>query len=201
MTTVGLAIALAASWLVIGILLWLLYLLTKRHGRTLAAYRQLTDQQVPRTLSRSEGVGLSITESTILRNGLTAGTRAPDFSLPDLEGNQRSLKEFAGKRILLVFSDPDCGPCQSLAPTLQDVHQRHRENNLVVLMVSRGETAINWKKAEELGLSFPIVLQKRWEISKEYAMFATPIGYLIDEKGTLASGVAIGAQEILGLIP
>ncbi len=177
MTTVGLAIALAASWLVIGILLWLLYLLTKRHGRTLAAYRQLTDQQVPRTLSRSEGVGLSITESTILRNGLTAGTRAPDFSLPDLEGNQRSLKEFAGKRM------------------------RHRENNLVVLMVSRGETAINWKKAEELGLSFPIVLQKRWEISKEYAMFATPIGYLIDEKGTLASGVAIGAQEILGLIP
>ncbi len=200
MTTVGLAVALAASWLVIGILLWLLYLLTKRHGRTLAAYRQLKDQQVPRTLSESEGGGLSIRESTIPRNGLTAGTRAPDFSLADLDGNQRSLKEFAGKRILLVFSDPDCGPCQSLAPTLQDLHERHRENNLVVLMVSRGEPAINLKKAEELRLSFPIVLQKRWEISKEYAMFATPIGYLIDEEGMLASGVAIGAQEILGLI-
>jgi hypothetical protein len=43
------------------------------------------------------------------------------------------------------------------------------------------------------------VLQKQWEVSLNYAMFATPIGYLIDEQGILASDVAVGIHPILAL--
>jgi hypothetical protein len=43
------------------------------------------------------------------------------------------------------------------------------------------------------------VLQKQWEVSLKYAMFATPIGYLVDERGILASDVAIGVGPILAL--
>ena len=39
----------------------------------------------------------------------------------------------------------------------------------------------------------------RWEISLQYAMFATPIAYLIDEQGILASDVAVGVEPILAL--
>jgi hypothetical protein len=44
------------------------------------------------------------------------------------------------------------------------------------------------------------VLQKQWEVSLKYGMFATPIGYLIDERGILASDVAVGVGPILVLV-
>jgi hypothetical protein len=42
-------------------------------------------------------------------------------------------------------------------------------------------------------------MQKQWEISLKYAMFATPIGYLIDEQGTILKDVAVGVGPILAL--
>ena len=68
-----------------------------------------------------------------------------------------------------------------------------------MLEVSRRDVAANRAKAARLGLTFPIVLQKQWEVSLKYGMFATPIGYLIDEQGTLVSDVAVGVGPILAL--
>ena len=54
-------------------------------------------------------------------------------------------------------------------------------------------------KAASLGLSFPVVMQSQWEISLKYGMFATPIGYLIDEQGIILRDVAVGVGPILAL--
>jgi peroxiredoxin len=132
--------------------------------------------------------------------GLAAGTRAPAFTLPALAGGERSLSDFRGRKLLLVFSDPKCGPCDALAPTLEALHQRHSGNGLEVIMVSRGEKEENAVKAGQLGLSLPILLQNNWEISQRYAMFATPVGYLIDEAGVIARDVAIGSDAIMQLL-
>ena len=67
-------------------------------------------------------------------------------------------------------------------------------------MVSRGEGEANRAKAAQHGLTFPIVLQKQWEISREYAKFGTPIGYLIDEEGIIARPAAVGVDPILALL-
>jgi hypothetical protein len=99
--------------------------------------------------------------------------------------------------VLLVFSDPHCGPCAELGPRLQEIHAERSDLN--VLVISRGDVEDNLAKASELDLTFPIVLQKKWEVSMKYAMFATPIGYLIDEQGILASDVAVGVEPILAL--
>ena len=45
----------------------------------------------------------------------------------------------------------------------------------------------------------PIVMQKQWEVSLQYGMFATPIAYLIGEQGVLLSDVAVGVEPILAL--
>ena len=82
--------------------------------------------------------------------------------------------------MLLVFSDPACGPCQHLAPKLENLHRR---GDVQVLMISRGNTEANRQKVAEHGLTFPVVLQRHWEISRDYAVFATPVGYLVDAKG------------------
>jgi peroxiredoxin len=139
----------------------------------------------------------SLARSRLNRSGLKAGTPAPDFRLPRVGEGELSLSDFRGEQVLLVFSDPKCGPCDELAPQLQEIHLRRPE--LQVLMVSRRDVEANCAKATALGLTFPIVLQKQWEVSLQYAMFATPVGYLVDEQGILASDVAVGVGPILAL--
>src|SRR5262249_6823751 len=139
----------------------------------------------------------SLARSRLNRSGLKPGAVAPEFRLPRIDGGELTLKEFRGRRVLLVFSDPECGPCEELAPRLEELHLRRR--GVKVVVVSRHEIDANRAKAAKLGLSFPIVLQRQWEISREYGMFATPIGYLIDEQGIIVRDVAVGVEPILAL--
>ena len=136
--------------------------------------------------------------SRINRNGLRTGTPAPAFCLPRLDGSELCLHEYGGRKLVLVFSDPSCGPCNRLAPQLEQLHRRMTD--LELLMISRGDPAINQLKVAEHGLTFPVVLQRQWEISLEYGMFATPIAYSIDERGIIAREVAVGEQAILALV-
>jgi peroxiredoxin len=150
-------------------------------------------------IEKARSAGMAVTQSNIKRDGLAAGTVAPSFTLPDLEGREHSLADLRGKRVLLVFSDPGCGPCQLLAPALEQLYETHHGNNLEVFMVSRGNLEANRQKAAEHRLKFPVVLQKGWEVSKDYAMFATPVAYLIDERGVILHDVAVGADAIMRL--
>jgi peroxiredoxin len=141
-----------------------------------------------------------LTGSRLRRNGLRPGEPAPAFRLPDLRGEERSLDEFvrAGPPLLLVFSDPECAPCDALMPELQRLH-RERADELTVLVVSRGDARASRDKAARLGLTFPILLQRQWEVSRAYALFATPVGYLIDGRGVIAAPVAVGGPPVLAL--
>jgi peroxiredoxin len=139
-----------------------------------------------------------LARSRLNRSGLKAGATAPDFTLPRIDGGDLSLSGLRGGRVLLVFSDPNCGPCDELAPRLQELHLMRPD--LQVLVISRRDVDATRAKADSLGVTFPIVVQKQWEVSLQYGMFATPIGYLIDEQGVLVSDVAVGVERILGLV-
>ena len=217
-------IATALSWIVMGVGAWLGWQLLRQNGRILLRLDELEKQlhelefgeadDEPRSSRGDEALteesamaidgrsarftNRSLARSRINRDGLKAGTPAPDFRLPRLDGGELALTELHGKRVFLVFSDPHCGPCAAVAPELQKFHREHPE--IVVLMISRGEPKENRAKAKEHGLTFPIVLQQRWEISRLYAMFATPIAYLIDERGIITKEVAVGVEPILALI-
>jgi peroxiredoxin len=137
-----------------------------------------------------------IHESRLNRKGLASGRAAPDFALPDLAGNERTLGEFRGRRVLLMFMDPSCRPCDELAPELVALHEEHRLNGREIVLISRGDLEANCAKAEEHGFSFPILLQKGWRVSKDYGMFATPVAYLIDEAGVIERDVAVGLDGV-----
>jgi peroxiredoxin len=139
-----------------------------------------------------------LAHSRINRSGLIKGTKAPAFRLPRLEGGELALEDYRGKRVLLIFSDPECGPCDQLGELLPALQKQH--NHLQFLLISRRDIEANQKKASQFGFNFPVVLQKEWEISKQYAMFGTPIGYLIDEQGVTLAEVASGVEGILSLI-
>ena len=185
-------------WLLIGVGTWLTYQFIRQNGRILLRLESIEKQLRPRPAApRGKQPDPSLARSRLNRSGLKAGATAPEFRLPRIDGGELSLAELRGGRVLLVFSDPDCGPCDELAPRLQELHRQRPD--LRVLIVSRRDREASRAKATKLGLTFPIVLQKQWEISLKYGMFATPIGYLIDERGVLASDVAVGVEPILSL--
>jgi peroxiredoxin len=139
-----------------------------------------------------------LADSKLRRDGLPAGTPAPDFTLPTLDGEELSLAQYRGRPVVLVFSDPQCGPYSQIAPELEQFHRR--TGAAQVVMVSRGDVEANRQKAGEHGLTFPIGLQMKWEVSRDYAMFATPIAYLVGEAGVIAADVAVGGEPIRALL-
>ena len=177
------------------------YLLDEK-GR-IAKPLALGADEVPRLAREAAGKRRRLREkslgaSRIEREGLPAGTPAPVFALPDLFGRTVSLEDYSGRPVLLVFSDPDCGPCDALLPDLARLHSRDGDG-LEILVVGRGGVEENRRKAAAQALDFPVLLQPGWRVSKEYGIFATPVAFLIDEEGVIARDVAKGAPEILSL--
>lgn len=158
---------------------------------------QEKEDAVVRRAQRAGVRAAPTSESKIKRDGLEAGTLAPNFVVRDLKGDVHSLTDYRGRRVLLVFSDVTCGPCEALAPELVRLAGEHED--VQVVMISRGDPQVNRQKAERYGYPFPVLLQRSWEISKQYGMFATPIGYLIDEEGVITKDVAVGNDAILAL--
>src|SRR5262249_15810677 len=66
----------------------------------------------------------ALSESQIERTGLKAGAPAPGFRLPDLSGRMISPEDYRGRKLLLVFTDPHCGPCDQIGPELARLHQQ-----------------------------------------------------------------------------
>ena len=199
----GLALALVLTWAILGVAVWLLYHLLRQNGRTLLRIEALeADFDVLVSTLNKAGAPTfgdrSLAKSRINRNGLTPGTFAPSFRLPRLDGGgELSLDDYKGRRVLLVFSDPDCGPCDVLAPQLEQF--ANNSADVSVVMVSRGDIERNRTKVALHRLTFPVVIQEHWQLSKQYAKFATPIAYLIDQEGRIAAPVAMGVEAILEL--
>jgi peroxiredoxin len=142
-----------------------------------------------------------LSESRIERDGLKAGTPAPAFRLPELRGEMVELEDYRGRGVLLIFTDPHCGPCEELAPHLARLQHRCRDGDLQLIMVARGDVDENRRKADAHGFEFPVVIQDRWKLSREYGIFAVPVAFLIGEDGVIAKNVARGVDEILALVP
>jgi peroxiredoxin len=215
-------IAIILTWVVVAVVGWLAWQLPRQNGRILLRLHELEKRfdeldsgeepefEVDPSLVTSAATNgdrdpranrfgnRSLARSRIKRDGLKAGTPAPDFRLSCLDGTERSLQAFRGQRVLLVFSDPQCGPCNYLGPQLEKFHRDNPE--ITVAMISRRDSEANRAKVKEHGLTFPVGLQKQWEISRLYGMFATPIAYLIDEAGIVAHDVAVGVDSILELM-
>jgi peroxiredoxin len=191
--------ALSLTWLAIGVGLWFGGQLLRQNGRILLRLDAL-ERRVEESGTGELDVGetRSSPRSRLQRDGLKAGTAAPHFRLPRVDGGQLSLEEYRGRSLLLIFSDPQCGPCNELAPRLQRFHRRNPAMGLV--MISRRDVEANRAKIREHGLTFPVVLQNHWEISLLYGIFATPVGYLVHETGITLGDVAVGTEAILELL-
>src|ERR671920_43067 len=132
--------------------------------------------------------------------GLPVGSEAPQFSLSGLYGETLTLDALrsSGKPLMMLFTDPGCGPCNALLPDIGRWQEEHA-NKLTLSLVSRGEVEENKTKAQEHALE-NVVLQKDWEVSESYEVRGTPSAVLISPEGKISSPMAGGAEGIRSLL-
>lgn len=140
----------------------------------------------------------NLTRSSIRRNGLVEGELAPSFTLQCVNGDQVSLTDFNGRSKLIVFSDPECAPCNALLPVL--IEASAHAPDVQILFVSRGSLEANKKKFLDLPDKVVVVVQQNWEISRRYATFGTPVAYFIDEEGVIRGKIAEGPGAVVKLL-
>ncbi len=124
----------------------------------------------------------------------TRGDQAPRIDRPDLDGRLIDLDAYQGAPVLLVFWDPGCPFCKQLLPHILSFEQATTRVRMVV--ISEGDVAAN----RGLGLASPVVRDDHREIARAFGATVTPAAVLIGAKGTVASGVAQGAQAVRGYV-
>ena len=171
---------------------WVLLQIMRQQGRLLLRLEALETRQTGASLAEPP-----LVEGTV---GLAVGTPAPSFTLPTLSGETLSLAALRalGKPVILVFSDPGCGPCNTLLPEIGQ-WQRDHANKLVVALISRGTVEANRPKASEHGLRH-VLLQADREVAGAYQALGTPCAVLVRPDGTIGSAMAQGGEAIRQLV-
>ncbi|KAA8979717.1 thioredoxin-dependent thiol peroxidase [Halospina sp. K52047b] len=126
------------------------------------------------------------------------GQQAPDFRLPDQDGNEHSLADYRGQTVLLYFYPRDNTPgCTVEAQQFRDRLEELQAHGVQVLGVSRDTVKSHRKFADKESLNFPILADPEHEVLKAYnllkekTMFGKPAlgvnreSFLIDEQGVI----------------
>jgi peroxiredoxin len=192
--SIGLAavVLLAAG---LGICGALLLNLLRQNGRLLLRIESLE--------GRLDGAGIAPTlDSTEQEEeaGLPVGSPAPAFSLSGLHGETLTLDALrvAGKPVLLVFTDANCGPCNALLPEIA-AWQRDHSAQLISSLISRGSVEANLEKSSEHGI-YNVLVQQDNEVADAYGVPGTPSAVVVAPEGTISGPVAVGGDAIRNLV-
>jgi peroxiredoxin len=116
------------------------------------------------------------------------GAPAPDFVLKDLSGNTARLSSFAGQPVLINFWATWCGPCRAEMPAIEDRYNAHSSSGFVVLAVNVDEPAeVVRPFVDELGLTFPIVLDPGGSVTELYRVLGFPTSFWVDADGMIVA--------------
>ena len=147
---------------------------------------------------------------------LEVGTQAPDFTLPDQNGNRHSLSDYRGKKVILYFYPKDNTPgCTKQACGFAERYPQFIEKGAVVLGISKDSVASHKKFEEKYGLPFTILSDPElvaiqaydvWQEKKNYGktyMGVVRTTYLIDEEGKIVKAfdkvkAADNPEQMLG---
>ena len=119
---------------------------------------------------------------------LTAGVRAPEFSLPTTDGKRVSLREALAKGpVVLAFFKVSCPVCQYAFPFYERMYQAHRNHYVSFFGVSQNNAADTRKFLKEFGVTFPVALDDpaNYAVSNAYGLTTVPTLFYIAPDGEI----------------
>ena len=126
---------------------------------------------------------------------LAAGDALEDFTLPDLDGTERSLSDTRGRRTLLVNWSPGCGFCVKIADELAALHPLLAEHDVELVFVTLGHADSNRSVFDPVALTAPTLLRDGTGVDP-FRGTGTPAAYLLDENGLLLENMVVGADQV-----
>ncbi|MGZ8666473.1 MAG: redoxin domain-containing protein [Solirubrobacterales bacterium] len=126
---------------------------------------------------------------------IAAGQPAPDFTLTDQDGNQVSLADFSGEKVLLVFYPLDFSPvCTDQLSIYQEVRPEIAAKGASIVGISVDSPYTHKAFQEELGIDFSLLadFEPKGEVSRAYDAYYDGAGHgkrtlvLVDEQGVVA---------------
>jgi peroxiredoxin len=102
--------------------------------------------------------------------GTKVGSTAPDFELPDQNGNSVRLSDLKGKRnVLLIFLRGDwCPACHMMLRAYAKSSDRLRDKNVLLLAIGPDELGTNKEMAEKLGIEYRVLADPKQEVARAY---------------------------------
>lgn len=133
---------------------------------------------------------------------LEVGTRAPMFTLPDQNGINHSLADYAGKKVILYFYPKDnTAGCTAQACGFAELYPHFHEKGAVILGVSKDSVTSHKRFEEKYGLPFTLLSDPELSVIKAYgvwqekklygkvSMGVVRTTYLIDEQGMIVKAL------------
>ena len=130
---------------------------------------------------------------------LKIGDTAPDFTLPDADGNMIALKDFQGRKVVLYFYPKDNTPgCSRQACAFAENYEGFKSRDIAVIGISKDSVASHRKFADKYNLPFTLLADPEltaiqaygvWQEKKLYgkvSMGVVRTTFIIDEKGLIA---------------
>ena len=187
--------ALVVSWVFVWILLFLLFVLIREQGE-LRLYHEELDQRLEVSATHAGAEHAARPKMIPEQTGLPVGADAPDFALPDLEGNVHRRQEYLGQAVrdrllrhglrLLPRDVPAAGRARrGLSARAGHARRAGREQ------AACGRPRLEAPRPDRAG----------GRVGRDDGVpgDGTPSGYLVDEEGRIASPVALGGDAVLGL--
>lgn len=119
---------------------------------------------------------------------LTAGTKAPDFSLVAVDGKKVQLQEALQRGpVVAAFFKVSCPVCQYAFPFLERVYKAHAAANITFLGISQDDQRNTNAFLKEFGVAFPTLLDdpNGYAVSNAYGLTNVPTWFLIGQDGEI----------------
>jgi thiol-disulfide isomerase/thioredoxin len=126
------------------------------------------------------------------------GFLAPDFTLDLLTGGEITLSEQVGKVVIINLWASWCPPCRAEMPALQEVYLANRDRGLEVLAVNttyQDQESAAIAFVQEFGLTFPILMERTGDVSRQYLLRAMPSTFFVDREGVIRKVIIGGPMS------
>lgn len=174
------------------------------HNMTLKGLKSGTEYKI--TLKSKDTAGhesefvLASVRTLAVPEGNKVGMRAPDFSLPTLDGATVKLSDLRGKIVMVNFWLTTCGACQTETQYFQAIYDKWPTDKLALLTITLREDPRTVRSfMNSHGLAFPVLLDSDGSADRLYQPLFFPTTFFIDSRGIIKEikeGILHSPEEI-----